>query len=179
MVVIGIVLIVTNAIVTKSIYCQKECDCKPVEKTQEFATSVEIESSSAPQQYTEPSDNVVEESYTQEELDLLARVIYAEAGSDWISDEHQFAVGSVVLNRIKDNRFPDDLRGVVYQKKPNVQYTCTTNGMINQTPNERAINNAKYLLTYGSTIPENVVWQSQSLQGNGVWKKIQGHYFCY
>ena len=179
MVVIGAVLIVTNTIVTKSIYCQKECDCKPVEKTQEFATSVEIESSGAPQQYTESSDNVVEEPYTQEELDLLARVIYAEAGSDWISDEHQLAVGSIVLNRINDDRFPDDLYSVIYQDVPSIQYACTVNGMIYNEPDERTINNAKQLLTYGSAIPENIVWQSQVPQGNGIWKEIQGHYFCY
>ena len=51
--------------------------------------------------------------------------------------------------------------------------------MINQTPNQRAYDNARYVLENGTTIPENVVWQSQSVQGNGIYKNIQGHYFCY
>ena len=115
-------------------------------------------------------------SYTDDELDLLARLIHSEAGSDWLTDEHQRAVGSVVLNRVADSRFPDTLEGVVYQKG---QYACVPNGMINQVPTERAINNARYLLENGTTIPSNVVWQAQFKQGKGLWKEIQGHYFCY
>ena len=51
--------------------------------------------------------------------------------------------------------------------------------MIKNTPNKRAIENAKYVLENGITIPQNVVWQSQFRQGKGVWKYIEGHYFCY
>lgn len=115
-------------------------------------------------------------NYTQADLDLLARVIHCEAGSSWLTDEHQLAVGSVVLNRVADSRFPNTLRDVIYQKG---QYACVWSGMINRTPSERAVNNAKYLLENGVTIPTNVVWQAQFKQGNGVWKYIQGHYFCY
>ena len=115
-------------------------------------------------------------TYSQSDVDLLSRVINAEAGSSWLSDEHQLAVGSVVLNRVADSRFPNTIRGVVYQKG---QYACAWNGMLNTAPSERAIKHAKYLLKNGVTIPKNVVWQSQCKQGNGVWKYIQGHYFCY
>lgn len=115
-------------------------------------------------------------NYTQTDLDLLARVVNAEAGSSWLTDEHQRAVASVVLNRVADSRFPNTLRGVVYQKG---QYACTWNGAINKTPTQRAINNAKYVLDNGVTIPKNVVFQAQFKQGKGVWKYIQGHYFCY
>ena len=120
----------------------------------------------------------IKKSYSEYELNLLSRLIFAEAGSDWLSDEHQFAVGSVVLNRVSDDRFPNTIHSVIYQTNP-VQYSCTVNGMINKTPNERAINNAKYLLEKGSTIPKNVVWQSTIPQGKGVWDVIEGHYFCY
>lgn len=115
-------------------------------------------------------------NYTQSDLDLLSRVIYCEAGADWATDEHQLAVGSVVLNRVADSRFPNTISGVVYQKG---QYACVPNGMINRTPSERAVKNARYLLEKGVTIPTNVVWQAQFKQGNGVWKYMQGHYFCY
>lgn len=115
-------------------------------------------------------------SYTQSDLDLLARVVNAEAGSDWMTDEHQRAVASVVLNRVADSRFPNTIYGVVYQKG---QYACTWNGAINKTPTQRAYNNAKYVLDNGVTTPKNVVFQAQFRQGRGVWKYIQGHYFCY
>lgn len=115
-------------------------------------------------------------TYSNSDIDLLARVINSEAGSSWHTDEHQRAVGSVVLNRVADGRFPNTIRDVVYQKG---QYGCVSNGMINRTPSQRAIDNAKYLIENGVTIPTNVVWQSGGKQGNGVWKYIQGHYFCY
>ena len=114
--------------------------------------------------------------YTEYELDLLARLINAEAGSSWLTDEHQRAVASVVLNRIADPRFPDTMYSVIYQKG---QYACTWNGMINIAPSQRAIDNAKYVLENGVTIPENVIFQAHFKQGKGVWKYIQGHYFCY
>lgn len=114
--------------------------------------------------------------YTQSDLDLLARVVNAEAGSSWMTDEHQRAVASVVMNRVADSRFPNTIYGVVYQRG---QYSCTCNGAINKTPTQKAYNNAKYVLDNGVTIPTNVVFQAQFRQGRGVWKYIQGHYFCY
>ena len=119
---------------------------------------------------------IVEKKYTDEELDLLSRVVYAEAGSNWLTDEHQKAVASVVINRKNDNRFPNTIKEVVYQKG---QYGCVYNGMINQPPDQRAYDNAKYVLENGVTIPSDVVWQAQFKQGKGLYKYIQGHYFCY
>lgn len=114
--------------------------------------------------------------YTEEELNMLSHLIYAEGGSDTVTDEHQLAIGSVVLNRIADSRFPNTMKGVIFQKG---QYACTWDGNYYKTPNQRAINNAKILLIEGSKIPANVIFQSQGRQGKGVWKKIQNQYFCY
>ena len=50
------------------------------------------------------------------ELELLACVIYQEAGSDNIADETRYMVGDVVLNRVADTRFPDTLDGVLRQR---------------------------------------------------------------
>lgn len=115
-------------------------------------------------------------SYTQEELDMLARVINGEAGSSWISDKEQRAVGSVVLNRVKSKKFPNTLRGVIFQRS---QYACVRDGNYNKKPSKRAIANAKYLLENGTTLPSNVVFQAQFIQGRGVHTKIGSHYFCY
>lgn len=125
---------------------------------------------------TNNNTNNSNNNYSQADLDLLSRVIFSEAGSSWMTDEHQRAVASVVLNRVADSRFPNTINGVVYQRG---QYGCVYNGMINKTPSQRAIDNAKYVLENGVTIPNNVVWQAQFRQGRGVWKYIQGHYFCY
>jgi N-acetylmuramoyl-L-alanine amidase len=53
-------------------------------------------------------------SVSQEERDLLARVIYAEARGE--AFEGQVAVGAVVMNRVDDPQFPDTIREVIYQK---------------------------------------------------------------
>ena len=54
--------------------------------------------------------------YTDEELELLACVIYCEAGSDSISDETRRMVGEVVLNRVADDRYPDTILEVLTQR---------------------------------------------------------------
>ncbi|HHY27316.1 MAG TPA: LysM peptidoglycan-binding domain-containing protein [Desulfitobacterium dehalogenans] len=70
---------------------------------------------------------------TQEELELLARVIHAEArGEDF---EGQVAVGAVVLNRVKDHRFPNTIHDVVYQPGA---FTAVIDKQIHLTPNQSA-----------------------------------------
>lgn len=144
--------------------CTENYNIKKVSETKITGVSDEI-----------PDINI-EPKYTEEEFNLLAKIIWCEAGSDWLTDEHQRAVASVVINRKNDARFPNSIKEVIYQKG---QYGCVYNGMINHTPNQRAYDNAKYVLENGVTIPENVVWQAQFKQGNGLYKYIQGHYFCY
>ncbi|AFM02072.1 putative cell wall hydrolase [Desulfitobacterium dehalogenans ATCC 51507] len=80
---------------------------------------------------TEPSRGKTQ--VTQEELELLARVIHAEArGEDF---EGQVAVGAVVLNRVKDHRFPNTIHDVVYQPGA---FTAVIDKQIHLTPNQSA-----------------------------------------
>lgn len=114
--------------------------------------------------------------YMDEELELLAHLIFAEAGSDWCSDKMQQYTGSVVLNRIASKYYPNNMHDVIYQKG---QYSVVKSGSINKTPNERAYECAKYLLINGSVLPANVIFQSQHIQGDGIYEKVQNMYFCY
>lgn len=88
----------------------------------------------------EPVEIKVEPTYTEEELDLLSRLIFAEVGCEWIPDDIQLYVGSVVLNRVESDLFPDNIYDVIYAKG---QYSPTWSGAINNTPDERTIANAK------------------------------------
>lgn len=65
--------------------------------------------------------------YSQAEVNLLARVISAEARGEPYSG--QVAVGAVILNRIDHPSFPNTLSGVVYQKNA---FTCMVDGQIDQ-----------------------------------------------
>lgn len=53
-------------------------------------------------------------SYSNQDVELLAKVISAEARGE--SYEGQVAVGAVILNRVAHPSFPDSLSGVIYQK---------------------------------------------------------------
>lgn len=111
----------------------------------------------------------------EESLEMLAHIIHGEAGSNWCSDTMQLGVGSVVLNRINDSRFPNSMYEVITQQG---QYSCLNTGY-KQTPSERAYKNARYLLENGPTLPENVVFQANFTQGNGTYLHEQNMYFCY
>jgi N-acetylmuramoyl-L-alanine amidase len=52
-------------------------------------------------------------NFMREDIELLARIIYAEARGE--SFEGQVAVGAVVLNRLESPHFPKTIREVVYQ----------------------------------------------------------------
>ncbi len=114
-------------------------------------------------------------SYTEEELDAFAHLLYAEAGADWVSDDTIRMVGSVTLNRVFSDWYPDTLLGVIYQSG---QYS-TAKTMMYKTPTERCYRIAEELLQDGSILPENVVYQSQEAQGNGIYCESDGEIFCY
>ena len=121
-------------------------------------------------------------AYTQADLDLLSRLIYAEAGCTWIPDWVQRMVGSVVLNRVESQYYPDTIREVIYQPG---QYAPTWDGSLQKTPDARTIENARYLLEHGSICPENVVGQNSIITGSGVYTSYYDQvlettiYFCY
>lgn len=76
--------------------------------------------------------------YTSSDLYLLAKCIYGEARGE--SYTGQVAVGAVVLNRVKSSQFPNTISGVIYQKGA---FTAVSDGQINLTPNQTAINAAQ------------------------------------
>ena len=55
-----------------------------------------------------------EATYTEDDLYVLSHIISAEAGN--CSEDMMLSVGSVVLNRVADDRFPDTISEVVFQE---------------------------------------------------------------
>ena len=47
------------------------------------------------------------------DLDMLAAIIYCEAGSEGY--DGQLAVGAVVMNRVRSSSYPNSIMGVIYQ----------------------------------------------------------------
>jgi len=82
-------------------------------------------------------------SYTEKELDLLSRLISAEAQGEPYTA--QVAVGAVVINRVLSPKFPNTIKGVIYQKG---QFGPVRNGYINRPAASSSISAAKEAL-YG------------------------------
>lgn len=79
--------------------------------------------------------------YDAPSVELLARLIFAEAGNQPMLGK--IAVGNVALNRIASPLFPGNLYGVVYQSN---QFSVVNDGAINKEPSEEAIIAAKLCL---------------------------------
>lgn len=72
------------------------------------------------------------------DLYLLARVIYAESRGEPF--QGQVGVGAVLLNRLKDSRFPKSLSQIVFQQG---EFCTVRDGQIWKTPNREAIKAAR------------------------------------
>ena len=118
-----------------------------------------------------------ERTYTDEDLWYLSRVIQAESG--YCSTEMMEGVGSVVLNRVEDDRFPDTIKEVIEQPG---QYS-TLSWLSSQNPTDEVIEVTVDLLENGSKYPAEVLYQANFVQGSGVYKTISTSYsvmyFCY
>lgn len=89
-------------------------------------------------------------SYNNNDLYLLAKLVHSEARGE--SYTGQVAVAAVVLNRVKDSRFPNTIAGVIYQPWA---FTAVNDGQFNLEPNQTAYQAAKDAMngwdpTYGA-----------------------------
>ena len=67
----------------------------------------------AEQEAKEKAEREAREAYVRANQELLASIIYCEAGNQ--PYEGQVAVGAVVMNRIKSSSYPDTMEEVIYQ----------------------------------------------------------------
>lgn len=65
------------------------------------------------------------------DVQLMARAINGEARGE--PYEGQVAVGAVILNRVKDAKFPNTIAGVIYEKGA---FTAVADGQINKAISE-------------------------------------------
>ena len=79
---------------------------------QNVGMATNIESVSEPIVITCTWNRAIE--FTQSELELLYTTVYCESGDQEL--EAQIMVAQTILNRILSDKYPDTLRGVVYQR---------------------------------------------------------------
>lgn len=118
-----------------------------------------------------------ERSYSDDDVWYLSRVIQAESG--YCQREMMEGVGSVVLNRVADDRFPDSIPEVIQQPG---QYS-TLSWLSSQNPTDEVMEVTIDLLENGSKFPPEVVWQANFPQGSGTYQTLSTSYstmyFCY
>ena len=112
---------------------------------------------------------------TLNDIDLMAHIIHHECGANWCSDEMRYFTGYVVMNRVNSDLFPNTIYDVIYQPG---QYSGASN-LIYETYSDHIYEIATEIVLGGSQIPENVLFQANFVQGDGVYAQVQNMYFCY
>ena len=118
-------------------------------------------------------------SITNDELYLLSKLVSSEARGE--SYEGQVAVAAVVINRVLDPRFPDDIKEVIYQRNA---FSVVNNGEIYKEPTDSAYKAAKEAL-YGSDPTRGAIyfWNPDIATCNWIktldpYKRIGNHVFA-
>lgn len=128
-------------------------------------------------------------TYTQEDIDIIATVVYNEAWSG-TTDRHKELVAAVVVNRVNSELFPNTVYDVVCQKgqyhpayaDPNSRYSKKARENIDNWAVCQEI--AERALSGQVECPENVLYQSNySSLGNGYYEvcytSYSTTYFAY
>jgi N-acetylmuramoyl-L-alanine amidase len=113
------------------------------------------------------------------DTELMAKMVYAESRGEPF--EGQVAVASVILNRVKDGRFPNTVSGVIYQPGA---FTPVQNGQLYQAPNAtayKAVDNA--LKGWDASGGAIYFFNPNTATSSWIWsrqivKKIGKHYFA-
>ena len=96
-----------------------------------------------------------ESFYGARDVYWLSHIINAEAGNQPM--DGQIAVGNVVLNRVADERFPNSVKEVVFDRRSGVaQFSPTADGSIGLTPDEDAVLAAKLAFEGYNTVGESM-----------------------
>ncbi len=113
---------------------------------------------------------------SEKDLETLMRIVEAEAGGE--DRKGKLLVANVVINRVRNKRFPNNVTDVVYQKAKNVtQFSPVSNGFINQVKiseetrdvvysalkGEDVSNGALFFMARKLASPENAEWFDSNL----------------
>ena len=104
--------------------------------------------------------------YDEEDLYWLSRIISAESRGETLLG--QLAVGSVVLNRVVSPKYPDTVKGVVFDRKYAVQFEPVSNGTIYREPVPSAVLAAKMCLEGAGVVEDCLYFYAPALSA-GTW----------
>lgn len=110
----------------------------------------------------------IAEPFSEEDLTLLAKITMVESGYE--SYEGQLAVANVILNRVKDPRFPDTIKDVIYAGK---QFPPAHNGLLDKSePNESSLRAAKDALNGKNNIEDAIYFYNPKVTKGSFWSSL-------
>lgn len=132
------------------------------------------------------SDPIPDKTYTDEELEILALIVYQEAGGDIVSDDTRRLVAQVFLNRVNDSRFPDSFYEVATEERQygrlywtGIVWPDRASSQEEAHAVERAYKIAQEVLESDEPVcPEGVIFQAEFVQGD-IYAEQDGLYFCF
>ena len=93
----------------------------------------------------------------EEDIEILMKIVESEAGCE--NREGKLLIANVVINRVKDKRFPDNVKDVVYQRKQNVtQFSPVSNGRINKVKISDETKDVIYSALIGEDISKGALY---------------------
>lgn len=96
-------------------------------------------------------------SLSQEDYDVLLRIVEAEAGCEDIKGK--MLVAGVIMNRVESSKFPDTVKEVVFQKENGVtQFSPISDGSYERVKVSEETKEAVKRVLYGEDITEGALY---------------------
>lgn len=117
----------------------------------------------------------IADSITQEDTDLVAKVLNLEAGNQSMAGKR--AVVEVIFNRVLSDRFPDTIREVIFQP---LQFS-TAGNLSAAVPSQEEYEAIRQVLEGTEPILDRDVlfFSTKGFQGQQTYERIGAHVFCY
>lgn len=127
-----------------------------------------------------PASNILNRSYTDEDIVWLARITHVEGRN--LSLSGKLAIANVVLNRTKDPNFPDTIYNVIFDSRYTKQFPPAHKpGFKELKPDKSSVIAAKMALEGINNIDKCLYFNNRpfSNKSNDLYKIIDGEYFYY
>lgn len=105
-------------------------------------------------------------NYNQNDLYWLSRIISAESRGEPMAGK--LAVGTVVVNRVASDEFPNTIYDVIFDREWGVQFTPVSNGTIYDEPTQESVAAAKLVLE-GVRVAGNSLYFLDPTQTTNHW----------
>lgn len=102
--------------------------------------------------------------YTADELYWLSRIISAESRGESLLGK--LAVGTVVMNRVVSDEFPNNIYDVIFDREWGIQFTPVANGTVYHDPTEESVLAAKMVLEGARVAGDSLYFLAPELTDN-------------